>query len=123
MNSEAARLDLTEHALQRIQERKVPPCILMRLRTDAPHFLGRHEYRGRIRIRIVRTFAVYWIAPYSDGAIVTIYAKDAREIDNWSRRYLINPRESAPRLHRLPIHRTASEAITAELSAQWALEA
>ncbi|MBA3891118.1 MAG: hypothetical protein H0X64_11370 [Gemmatimonadaceae bacterium] len=111
-------LQMTHHAEHRRTQRTAPDCVLELLRTGSgTDFLGRHPNHPRVQLRIVRTADSYWVAPHAKGIILTVYEKEAREIDGWAWRHLHHPEQNRHRLRRLPVHHTPLQSITADLYA------
>jgi hypothetical protein len=115
-----AQLHLSHHAQSRSAQRTAPPCVLELLRSGrGTDFLGRHPNHPRVQLRIVRTADSYWIAPHTNGSMLTVYEKDVASIDDWAWRHLHHPEQSRNRLRRLPLHHTPEQAVTADLFALW----
>lgn len=90
-----AGLQMTHHADHRCAQHTAPDCVLELLRTGGgADFLGRHPNHPRVQLRIVRTADSYWIAPHANGTMVTIYEKDARDIDAWASKHLHHPEQT-----------------------------
>src|SRR3990172_3401803 len=90
-----AGLQMTHHADHRCAQHTAPDCVLELLRTGGgADFLGRHPNHPRVQLRIVRTADSYWIAPHANGTMVTIYEKDARDIDAWASKHLHPPEQT-----------------------------
>jgi hypothetical protein len=120
----SAPLQMTHHAHHRSAERVAPDCVLELLRSGhGTDFLGRHPNHPRVQLRIVRTADSYWVAPHANGTILTVYEKDAADIDAWAWKHLHHPEQSRNRLHRLPVHPTPEQVVTADLFALWVMEA
>lgn len=114
-----ATVELTVHAVERQQQRNVPPSVVQALQTSATRYVGHRVGGVRVEYRIVRHGRTFWIAPVTAGEVATMYSKDESEIRSWARTYLLNPEQSACRLLRLASHRTPAEAVTDELASLW----
>lgn len=115
-----AALHMTHHADHRCAERTAPDCVLDLLQNGGgADFLGRHPNHPRVQLRIVRTADSYWVAPHTNGTLLTVYEKDAESIDAWAWTHLHHPEQTRHRLRRLPVHLTPEQAVTSDLYALW----
>lgn len=112
-------LDLTEHAMQRQQERNVPHSVAEELRTTAARFTGHIVCGQRVEYRIVRHGRTFWVGVVTPGGVTTFYPHDEQSVLAWARNCLLNPEQSIGRLRRLAGHRTPEERVTDELELLW----